>query len=212
MNNKDLLKEICLDIHAGGVLIYSFNKDGKIVFLLGRENYVKSIQNNKHSKAGKLCDFGGGILNTESIQYGITREFYEESMGAIMSNDDLLKLITSDEAFIFINKEHPYIECIIKINYNTELPRVYNNIRRYLDACMLYISKDDVNFLHTIPSCPHGYLEKTEIKWLTISDILNDVDNIRMEFRNTIYKVIKIYFTHFLSPEEEASLPKLIDA
>lgn len=212
MNNKELLKEKCLDIHAGGVLIYSFNNDGKLVFLLGRENYVKSIKNNKHDKAGKFCDFGGGILNTESIQYGITREFYEETMGAIMTNDELYNLITNDDTYLFINKKHPYIECIIKLNYNTELPKVYNNIRRYLDECMLYISNDGTNFQHMIPSCPHGYLEKTEIKWLAISDILNDIDNIRQEFKDTFHKIIKTYFSTLLSSEEESSLPKLIDA
>lgn len=212
MNNKELLNEKCLDIHAGGVLIYSFNDDGKLVFLLGRENYIKSINNNKRSKAGKFCDFGGGILNTESIQYGITREFYEETMGAIMTNDELMNLITNDKSLIFINKEFPYIECIVKINYNTELTRVYNNIRRYLDACMLYVSKDSVNFYNVIPSCPHGYIEKTEIKWLSISDILNDIDNLRSEFKNTLYKIIKTYFFGSLSPEEDSLLPKLIEA
>ena len=210
MNNKDLLNEKSLDIHAGGVLLYSFNEDDKLVFLLGRENYIKAMKNNKHSKAGKLCDFGGGIEANETLKHGIVREFYEETMGAIMTNDELFNLITNDNTYIFINKKHPYVECIAKIKYNTELPRIYNNIRRYLDACMLYMSKDDVNFDYSIPSCPHGYMEKTEIKWLTISDILNDVKNIRMEFRNTIYNIIKIFFSHFLSPDEDSSLPKLI--
>ena len=42
------------NIHAAGILIYSFNMKGNIVFLLGKENKTFDKKSNKY------CDFGGG--------------------------------------------------------------------------------------------------------------------------------------------------------
>lgn len=173
------------NIKAAGILIYSFDEKGNIVFLLGKEN------NNLHSsKSNKYSDFGGSREKNESVIETAIREFDEESMSAILDIDTLKEKINDKNTFnVNINN---YTEYVIKIEYNKTIPLVYNRIIQKLDDCMCYTSKDTKKYKYQIKSCPDGYLEKSEMKWFNLMDLKKNIKNLRKEFIPTITKIINI--------------------
>lgn len=157
---------------ASGILIYSFNNENKLVFLLGKEN-----------KSKKYCDFGGGKENNETDEETAIREFDEESMRSIMTIEEITNKIKNDSFNVVVNN---YREYVVKIDYNEYIPQIYNRIRDKLDICML-----DMNGKYQIPTCPNGFLEKSEMRWFTINDLKKEINNLRPVFKPTLYVVLK---------------------
>ena len=40
-------------------------------------------------------------------------------------------------------------------------------------------------FRQTIPCCPKGYIEKIEMKWMSIKDVIKNINIMRDEFRKS---------------------------
>jgi hypothetical protein len=168
-------------IKASGILIYSYNNNNKLVFLLGKENKLLN-----YPDSNKYCDFGGHREKNETIIETAIREFDEESMGSIMDiNTIKKKLLDPSTFYVIINN---YVQYVVKIEYNETIPLVYNRIRNKLENCMKY----SINNYYRIPTCPTGYLEKSEMKWFTLNDIKNEIKSIRKVFIPTIIKVLHI--------------------
>lgn len=146
--------------HAAGVLVYCIYND-TIYFLLGKE-----------SNSGLYCDFGGNRENNESSYDTAVREFDEETMGTICDKKIMEKLIYNLPCY----KNHNYMTYILKIKYNPDVIRTYNTFINKLNKCQ-------------ISSC-HGYLEKSELRWFTIKELLHN----KHLMRPTFFKS----FTHYL--------------
>jgi len=61
-----------------GFLPYSYDNDGKLLVLLGKQAIISDW-----SESGKLSDFGGTPNKDESILYSAVRECFEETMGIL---------------------------------------------------------------------------------------------------------------------------------
>lgn len=169
------------EIKASGILIYSYNNNGELVFLLGKEN--KSLYS---SDSNKYCDFGGSRYKNESILETAIREFDEESMGVIMDINTLqIKLLDPHTFYVIINN---YVQYVVKIEYDETIPLFYNRIRNKLENCMKY----STNYYYKIPTCPNGYLEKSKMKWFTLNDLKKNIKYLRKVFIPTLIQVIHI--------------------
>ena len=182
-----------MDYKAAGVLIYK-KCNNKIFFLLGKENII--ISNKKNNKSNKYCDFGGkrDIKDSTNIATA-SREFYEETMGSFYSLCKTKELLSKSN--YYYNKKYKYYQFILEINISKDQIITYNNIRNYLNSCMKLISRNNQKFTE-IPSCPNGYIEKQKIKWFELEYILNNTHIFRIEFINSLLKIlnnniIKIY-------------------
>ena len=178
---------------AAGILPYAHH-NGNIYFLLGRENYnIEIIPENNDlipNKEGKFCDFGGSRDPEDNDSKATAiREFYEESMGIIMDKDTIKEKLEDISTFIYYNKKKYYVQYAVQIDYNEDIPIYYNRVRQYLDKCMTYKQVNTITnkhfFRQTIPCCPEGYIEKIEMKWMTIKEIIKNIDTMREEFRKS---------------------------
>ena len=78
--------------YSAGVLPYTFDQTGKCFFLLGKDN------DNDWSDFGGRCEFKDKSepLNTA------TREFYEETLGAVLTVQECINKINAKQKFVKI--------------------------------------------------------------------------------------------------------------
>jgi hypothetical protein len=157
--------------YSAGILPYSFDPNGKLFFLLGKDN------DNDWSDFGGRCEFKdhSDPINTA------TREFYEESLGAILN---------VQETKILINENN-------KITSKTLNGSPYYMYPIYIDfinhsECFLKIS----NFLkyqfdNTVNS---KIIEKTAVRWVSVDTLLNSIENknstVPISLRGVFYRTI----------------------
>ena len=173
------------DYKGAGVLPYSFNKDGQLVFLLGLENYIPLDK-----KSLKYSDFGGGREEGEIPIETALREFDEESVGAI-EDKEIIKNRLESSYKIVRNNYHQYA---VRIDYCDKMVKTYNRIRDKLTSCMtmnLSVNNYNSQLKHSIKSCPDGLLEKKEFRWFTVSEILKNRDLFRDDFYKTFLMIVK---------------------
>lgn len=168
---------------------------GKLMFLLGREVDIKDWHD-----SNKWSDFGGKPLEEELLvyeKYGMDhglkdaaiRECYEETMG-MLGCIDYLRTRQLERTCI-VNDDGKTIALIytMPIMYDERLPTYYNRVYNYFKKC----AKDhpELKGFKYIPSCPEGYMEKTELKWFTIDDIIDikKVDLFRPSFLNSFVQI-----------------------
>lgn len=170
---------------GAGILPYSFNKKGQLVFLLGMENYIPL-----NNKSLKFSDFGGGRKDNEYPIDTALREFDEESVGAIEDKDIIKINLLSSYKVIRGN----YYQFVIKIEYCDKIVKTYNRIRKKLSSCMkmnVVNSNNKLDIKHSITSCPDGFLEKKEFRWFTVSEILKNEDLFRDDFYKTFLMIVE---------------------
>ena len=68
----------------------------------------------------------------------------------------------------------------------------YNKIRSYLSSCMKIIPQNKDIFYQKLPTCPDGYVEKSEIKWFELNEIISNTAMFRNEFLNSLIKIINL--------------------
>lgn len=143
--------------YSAGILPYSFNQDGKLFFLLGKDH------ENDWSDFGGRCEFkdNGSPVNTAS------REFYEESLGAVMSiSDTISKLNNIPESLKIVSKTlngspyYMYLVYVDYLNYSESFSKTNNFINYSLE-------KTQINKL----------VEKNAIRWFSIDTLLNCIEN-----------------------------------
>jgi len=158
--------------YSAGVLPYTFDQTGKCLFLLGKDN------DNDWSDFGGRCEFKdhNDPLNTAS------REFYEETLGAVLNIQECLDKINT-KPFKIISKTlngSPYYMYLIYIDY-TNYSDTFNKISQFLK----YQYSADKNM--------YKIIEKTSIRWVSMDTILNCIENkeVLLSLRGVFYKTMQ---------------------
>jgi len=138
--------------YSAGILPYTFDPNGKLFFLLGKDN------DNDWSDFGGRCEFKdrNNPINTA------TREFYEESLGAILS---------IQECTTRINENNKIISKTLNGSPYYMYP-VYIDFLNYSDT-FIKIS----NFLKYQFENTSKIIEKTAIRWVSVDTLLNSIEN-----------------------------------
>lgn len=158
-----------------------------IVLLLGREANVLGW-----SEAKKWSDFGGSPESKDvSIVDSIIREAYQETMGILGCPINLKEQIESKSSLIIDLPELRATICVLQIPYSEELPVHFNRMYQYITKCTEDHPKW-TGFRH-IPSCPEGFVEKIEMKWLPLDDFKRDLESGQTtEYRNSFVKSMRL--------------------
>ena len=140
--------------YSAGVLLYSRDPKGTLVFLLGKD------------KDGTWSDFGGRSEFTDHGNHTKTaaRELYEETMGSVMTMECAQKMLSMSH---FENKRavirsrtlggSPYIMFVLGIqfaDYKQNFKRVHDYVK--------YIGQ--------------GYIEKVDIRWVSEETLMGAID------------------------------------
>jgi hypothetical protein len=151
---------------SAGIFVYCVY-DNEILILLGKEQKTKYTL---------FSDFGGYKNKNETSQQTAIREFEEETMNILINSDHLKKII--NKLPYFFNKKNKYMNYILKIDYTIDNIITYNKIRNKLNDCLPKSIK--YNF--------GGCFEKTELKWFTQKNILENKHLMRPDFfRSFLY-------------------------
>ena len=174
-----------MDYKGAGVLIYK-KKNNKLYFLLGKENLIIT---KKCNKGNKYCDFGGKRDNIDNNYIDTaSREFYEETMGSMFSVNEIRNKLINCK--VFYNEKYKYHQFLMEEDISDDIISSYNKIRSYLSSCMRIIPQDKDFFYQKLPSCPDGYVEKSEIRWFELNEIILNTEIFRHEFLNSLIKII----------------------
>ena len=176
-------------VSAGVLPVAEDPETGKIHVLLGQEAVGSRL----------WCDFGGGISAGTCSLVGAAREFTEETLGIFVRKaltsltiDFISQRLIPDQPFrSMFGYAVPYDMYVIWVDFDPELPEVFRERRMavmFTTAC--------TTMAHIFPShafhasgCIHAqYLEKTEIAWVPLDNILNGLCEkpLRSEFADTI--------------------------
>ena len=140
--------------YSAGILPYSFDQNGKLFFLLGKDN------DNDWSDFGGRCEFKdrNDPINTA------TREFYEESLGAILNIQETTAIINDNTKIISKTLNgSPYYMYPIYIdflNYNEIFLKMMSFLRYQFDN-----------------STTSRLIEKIAIRWVSVDTLLNNIEN-----------------------------------
>ena len=157
-----------------GVLPYSYNHQGNVVFLLGQERFESGFPDSL-----LWSGFGGRPEPEDSnIYQGASREAWEESMGFLGSQEELYhKLVQSDEMY---TEGSEGITFPLRIPFDNNIHYLYKNVYNYIRKG------------YPIDLAPKGFYEKINIDWFSPIDITTQKDIIRPAF----YK----FFTNLVVP------------
>lgn len=152
--------------YSAGVLLYSYNTEGELIFLLGKD------YRQRYSDFGGRCDPGDATqLDTAS------REFYEETCGVIMDSTMIRnKLKKSPIIHSLSYLGNPYYMYMVHIPYSTEYVKMFQTIRQFIHSKKI----------------EKRFKEKTSLEWFTSRNIIQQKDDIRQVFYKTFSKNIDI--------------------
>ena len=172
--NYRKINKINLNRYSAGILPYTFDQLGKCMFLLGKD------------LDGDWSDFGGRCeyIDNNDEKNTASREFYEETLGAVISVPECLVKINNG-AIKIISKTlngSPYYMYLMYIDYQN-----YSEFFNKTSNFIKYINKDDKKNLSKI-------LEKVGIRWVTLDTLINCIEgehkNIPLPLRGIFYKTI----------------------
>lgn len=150
--------------YAAGILPYTFF-NGHVYLLLG-----KDVRDNFWS------DFGGKneIHDEEKPINTAIREFYEETCGIVMDPKSLKIKMNNVQSVTFSNTQNNkvYYMYAIEIPYNSSYRGIFRRMLMYLKHINVYKKT----------------IEKTDIKWVNVQDVIGNRMNIRPVFKNTFIK------------------------
>jgi hypothetical protein len=157
--------------YSAGVLPYTFDQSGKLFFLLGKDN------DDDWSDFGGRCEFKdkNDPINTAS------REFYEETLGAVLNIQECTDKITDKKKIISKTLNgSPYYMYFIYIDY-TNYSDSFNKTSQFLKY----------QFDGRVTS---KIIEKVSIRWVSIDTLLNCIENKDytkpISLRGVFYKTI----------------------
>ena len=155
----EIHKEIAPKEYAAGIVFYYVNKRN-IYFLLGKDMRFK------------WSDFGGKMEAKDHWNpiFTASRECYEETMGIIYSMEELRHILQTTPKYV-IGKSYlqkNYYMFMIELNKLYNFTNDFYNLRSYKHLCTYY-------------------LEKIQLKWFTIDEILQNEGD---KFRNVFYSTI----------------------
>ena len=159
--------------------------NNKIYFLFGKE---RDIDENPG-----WSDFGGGSEKGESFFETAIREGSEELTG-FLGNAEMIKLLLKKNGYFIIdylsNGNKNYRVHIFPIKYDENLTFYYNNNQKFLQKK-----------LHPKIIETSKIFEKSEIKWFSFQEIINNITIFRTFYQNIIHLLIqnKLNITNFLN-------------
>ena len=165
-NKKKFIK-----LYSAGVLPYSFDETGNLIFLLGKD------------PEGNWSDFGGRCEvydNCDSKQTAC-REFYEETLGSISDISEMISRLTKGNPLKIISRTlngspyYMYVSYVPFQDYSDSFTKVFRFLRY-----------SNVN---------SKIIEKTQIRWVTMDTLLSVLESrisgehavpLRSVFRDTL--------------------------
>ena len=166
--------------YSAGVLPYSWDLGGNLVFLLGKD------------KDGNWSDFGGRSEQQDSGNHIRTasRELYEETMGAVMNMDSAQRMLSQpsyiDKRGVINSKTlggSPYYMYYLEIQY-ADYKKNFKRIFEYLK----YVG--------------HKFIEKVDIRWVSSETLLAAVDE-ELKNSNVLVPLRPIFKTTLVDHIEE---------
>ena len=160
--------------YSAGVLPYTFDQNGVCYFLLGKDN------------DGDWSDFGGRCEFKDRGDEKITasREFYEETLGAVISMTDCLEKITNGKPVKIVSKTlngSPYYMYLLYVEF-LNYAESFNKTSNFLKYTY---SQENRNI---------RLIEKTCIRWVSMDTLLNCIENkfpnIPLTLRGVFFKTI----------------------
>ena len=143
--------------YSAGILPYTFDQDAKCFFLLGKDN------ENDWSDFGGRCEFKDKSehLNTA------TREFYEETLGAVLNVQECINKIIVNPVKIISKTLNgsPYYMYLLYIDYQN-YSETFNKTSNFLK----YHYNNDKRIINKV-------IEKNTIRWVSMDTILNCMEN-----------------------------------
>ena len=140
-------------IYSAGILPFSI-KDGTVYFLLGKDPEYR------------WSDFGGRSEGQDRGRWDATavREFYEETVGAVMDIPNMMNWIQHRKNFIRVRGKtlngSPYFMYVVKIPY-----------KDYRE-----IFHSTLEFIRYTKTIDRKYMEKLDINWVSLETIYASLD------------------------------------
>lgn len=153
---------------GAGLLPVAIHKN-TLYFLFGREN--------KYNDTPGWSDFGGGMEKGETVIETNLREIEEETCGFI-TREEIVNSINKYGTMTFSIKSNgrKYTTTIVKIPYDENLPKYFNNNHSMIEKYNPKIIKTSVIF------------EKDKIKWVDLETI--SIEMFRPFYQNIVRKLI----------------------
>ncbi|AGE52824.1 hypothetical protein PBCVFr5L_375R [Paramecium bursaria Chlorella virus Fr5L] len=153
---------VVIMVNSAGVLPFSRNDAGEIVFLIGRD-----------IRDSVFSDFGGKI---ETVDRGdlvntAAREFYEEILGILCNSPyDIRKRVRELSMCLLgsTKNQHIYRMYVMEVPYYHDLPCRFKKVMNFMKY----------------KNIGNNYIEKTELMWCTLDELLRIPK--RQVFTNTI--------------------------
>lgn len=169
--NKNMIR------YSAGILPYTFDQTGKCLFLLGKDH------------EGDWSDFGGRCEfkdHSEPLNTA-TREFYEETLGAVISIQECMDKININPIKILSktlngSPYHMYMMYIDYTNYSDTFNKTSNFLKYQFD-------KQNTKFI-----------EKNLIRWVSMDTILNCIENGPV---NNLLSLRGVFFNTMLNSQEQ---------
>ena len=169
--NKNMIR------YSAGILPYTFDQTGKCFFLLGKDH------------EGDWSDFGGRCEfkdHSEPLNTA-TREFYEETLGAVISIQECMDKININPIKILSktlngSPYHMYMMYIDYTNYSDTFNKTSNFLKYQFD-------KQNTKFI-----------EKNLIRWVSMDTILNCIENGPV---NNLLSLRGVFFNTMLNSQEQ---------
>ena len=143
--------------YSAGILPYTFDQDAKCYFLLGKDN-----ENDWSDFVGR-CEFKDKSepLNTA------TREFYEETLGAVLTVQECINKITVNPVKIISKTLNgsPYYMYLLYVDYQN-YSESFNKTSNFLK----YHYNNEKRIINKV-------IEKNSIRWVSMDTILNCLEN-----------------------------------
>lgn len=155
---------------GGGILPVAI-KNNQLYFLLGKENDIADTPG--------WADFGGGNENNETNYQAAIREGVEELNGFLGSVNKMKKIVRNNKILHLKNKRKTYESILFLTKYNEDLVYYFNNNYRFL-----------IKHLPNVKTKHNGLLEKSEIRWFSISDLQRET-KYRIFYKEFVYMILK---------------------
>lgn len=160
------------NFYCAGILPYQVNENGEIYILLGQD------------ENGKWSDFGGKSepCDNNNVKNTAIREFFEETLNSVIDCKALMNIIEHENNFKLIHartiKGSPYYMFILR------LPMVNTTREKFLSARRLIShlkEKNDIYHLFDTSDSEWKFLEKKDVKWISLDTILLCLDDPKVE-------------------------------
>lgn len=208
--NESVILKYC------GIIPYAVY-DSSIYLLLGKEIEILGWES-----SNKWSDFGGSpdendyndsktsqvtdtiLLSLDEMISASSREAYEETMGFIGTQAEIIEKIKKKGRILILNDSGAFI-CLLPIEYDINMPHYFNACYSYFTRCTM--EHPHLQYKYVL-SCPKGYMEKCEMRWVSLSEIKNVISVYkkddaseqiyRKSFLKSISTIIDMNLTEFM--------------